>query len=178
MNWKRIGMVVAGVGVVGALSAVVGLSLLPKDYDVNRSVVIDAPPEVIWDHVVILENHETWSPWQAMDPTTVNTYSGPEGVGHTMEWDGEKTGRGSQDVIALSPYTRADMRVEFEGMGGADVYFNFEPVDANSTTVTWGLAGTNEGLTGGLFAALMDSFIGADYEDGLARLKTVVESEA
>lgn len=167
--------VAATLGVVIVGGAVV-LALLPKDFDVARTTEIDAPPEVIWEHVAVLERHEAWSPWQAMDPSTVNTFSGPEGVGHIMNWEGEKTGRGSQEITALEPYETAEYRVEFEGMGGADAYFLLEPVDADTTAVTWGLRGRNEGFTGGLFSALMPTFIGKDFEDGLARLETVVEA--
>ena len=42
--------------------------------------------------------------------------------------------------------------------------------------VTWGLSGTASGPLGGYFAKMMDGWVGADYEDGLARLKQVAES--
>ncbi len=42
--------------------------------------------------------------------------------------------------------------------------------------MTWGLSGRANGALGGYFAAMMDGMLGADYEDGLARLKQVVES--
>ena len=44
--------------------------------------------------------------------------------------------------------------------------------------VTWGLTGTTPVLLGGYFARMMDDWVGADYEDGLARLKEVVEAQA
>jgi hypothetical protein len=37
------------------------------------------------------------------------------------------------------------------------------------------LTGTTSGPLGGYFAKMMDGWVGADYEDGLARLKEVVE---
>jgi hypothetical protein len=42
--------------------------------------------------------------------------------------------------------------------------------------VTWGLSGTASGPLGGYFAKMMDGWVGADYEDGLVRLKQVAAS--
>ena len=44
--------------------------------------------------------------------------------------------------------------------------------------VTWGLTGTTRGLLGGYFARMTDDWVGGDYEDGLVRLKEVVEAQA
>ncbi len=165
-------------GVVGTIVAagLVTLILLPKDYVVTRTERIDAPAEVIWQHISVLENHPAWSPWQAKDPSTVNTYSGPEGVGRTMSWTGEVTGEGSQAITALDPMNRVDTHLDFGDMGTAEAWLALVPGDAETTTVTWGLAGTNDGFFGGAISAMMNSFIGADYEDGLSRLKVVSES--
>jgi hypothetical protein len=38
------------------------------------------------------------------------------------------------------------------------------------------LSGTASGALGGYFAKMMDGWVGADYEDGLARLKKLAEA--
>jgi hypothetical protein len=172
-TWFGIAVAVVGTVVVAGL---VTVALLPKDFVVTRTAQIDAPADVVWEHVSVLENHTAWSPWQAKDPSTVNTYSGPEGVGRTMSWVGEVTGEGSQSITALSPKSRVDTHLDFGEMGTAEAWLALDVVDANTTAVTWGLSGTNEGFFGGAISAMMDSFIGADYEDGLGRLKVVSEA--
>ncbi len=163
--------VVSTVVVAGLVTAV----LLPKDFEVTRTQQMDAPAEVVWQHVSVLENHPAWSPWQAKDPSTVNTYTGPEGVGHTMSWTGEVTGEGSQAITAMDPMNRVDTHLDFGDMGTAEAWLALTVVDADTTSVTWGLSGTNDGFFGGAISAMMDTFIGADYEDGLSRLKEVAE---
>ena len=51
----------------------------------------------------------------------------------------------------------------------------FEP-SGEGVRVTWGLTGATSGPFGGYFAKMMDGWVGADYEDGLTRLKEVVEA--
>lgn len=173
MKWLGIAAGIVGTVVVAGLVTIV---LLPKDFEVTRTEQIDAPAEVVWDHVSVLENHVAWSPWQAMDPTTVNTFSGPDGVGHKMSWVGEVTGEGSQTITALDPMNRVDTHLDFGDMGTAEAWLALEVVDADTTNVTWGLSGTNEGFFGGAISMMMDTFIGSDYEKGLASLKAVAEA--
>jgi hypothetical protein len=61
-------------------------------------------------------------------------------------------------------------------MGRPEAYWTFEPQD-DGTQVTWGLEGTATGPIGGYFAIMIDDWVGSDYEDGLRRLKHVVEAE-
>ena len=50
------------------------------------------------------------------------------------------------------------------------------PESGAGATVTWGLTGPTSGPVAGYFAKMMDHWVGADYRDGLARLKEVVEA--
>ena len=77
---------------------VIGIgALLPKDFAVERSIEINASPEVVFDEVNSLRKWSAWSPWLARDPSIENTYSGPEaGVGATVVWTSEEAGDGTQ----------------------------------------------------------------------------------
>lgn len=156
---------------------VVGVgAFLPKDFAVERSIEIDAAPEVVFDEVNSLRKWDAWSPWIARDPSIVNTYSGPEaGVGATVTWTSEKSGDGTQTVTLSERPTRIETALDFGDMGQPHAYWTFEP-SGEGARVTWGLNGTTSGPLGGYFAKMMDGWVGADYEDGLARLKQVVEA--
>lgn len=164
--------------IVLALSVLVfGIgAFLSKDFRVVRSIEIDAAPEVVFDEVNALKNWSAWSPWLARDPSIQNTYSGPDsGVGATVTWTSEKSGNGTQTITKSERPTRIETALDFAEMGQPSSDWAFEPSGAG-TKVTWGLTGTTTGALGGYFAKMMDGWVGKDYEDGLARLKEVIES--
>lgn len=158
---------------------VVGVgAFLPKDFRVERSIEIDAPPEVVFDQVSSFRNWDAWSPWIARDPSIKNTFSGSEsGVGATVTWTSEKSGSGTQTITLSDRPTRIETALDFGEMGRPDAYWTFEP-SGDGVRVTWGLSGETSGVMGGYLAKMMDGWIGADYESGLRRLKKVSEAQS
>ncbi|MBT8450516.1 MAG: SRPBCC family protein [Deltaproteobacteria bacterium] len=168
---------VAVLVVLGLVVLVVGIgAFLPKDFRVERSIEIDASPEVVFDQVDSLPNWAAWSPWIAHDPSIKNEFTGPEaGVGSTVTWTSEKSGDGTQTITLSERPKRIEMKLDFGEMGQPNADWTFVP-SGDGVVVTWGLSGTAAGPLGGYFAKMMDGWVGADYEDGLARLKQVAES--
>ena len=162
---------------VALVVVVVGVgAFLPKDFAVERSIGINASPEAVFDEVSSLRKWDAWSPWLARDPSIENTYSGPEaGVGAKVSWSSEKSGDGTQTITLSERPTRIEMKLDFGDMGQPSAHWTFEP-SGEGVQVTWGLTGTMSGVLGGYFARMMDDWVGADYEDGLARLKEVAEA--
>lgn len=168
---KKIGI---GVLAVVALVVLVGL-VLPKDYRVERSVVVAAAPEKVFAQVNSLRNWQPWSPWIAKDKTIKNTYEGPEaGVGAKVSWTSEDSGNGTQEIVESSANQSIRMQLDFGEMGVAQSYWQFKSEGAG-THVLWGMEGESSGVVGGYLSLMMDSFVGPDYEDGLARLQRHVE---
>jgi hypothetical protein len=165
--------------IVGLLVAVIVVVLavglfLPKDYRVERSIEIDCPPEWVFEEVNSLQRWSAWSPWIARDPTIDSQYSGPEaGVGSKVAWTSENSGAGIQTITLSEPAQRIETHLDFGEMGQAQSDWTFEPKGLG-VVVTWGLSGNAPGVLGGYFARMMDGWVGADYEDGLSRLKQVV----
>ena len=153
-------------------------AFLSKDFRVERTIEIAAPPEAVFDEVSSLQRWNAWSPWIAKDPTIRNTYEGPEsGVGATVRWTSERSGSGSQTITRSDRPSRIETKLDFGEMGQPDADWTFEPSDGG-TRVTWGMTGTASGPLGGYFATMMDGRLGPEYEDGLNRLKQVVEAKA
>jgi carbon monoxide dehydrogenase subunit G len=164
--------------VILALSVLVfGIgSFLSKEFRVERSIEIDAAPEVVFDEVNSLKKWNAWSPWLARDPSIQNTYAGPDsGVGATVTWTSENSGDGTQTITKSERPTRIETALDFGEMGQPNSDWTFEP-SGSGTKVIWGLSGEATGPLGGYFAAMMDGMLGPDYEDGLQRLKQVIES--
>jgi hypothetical protein len=115
------------IGVVVLIVLAVGVAyLLPRHVVVEREVVIDAPPEVVFDHVNSLQAFSEWSPWGDYDPDMQVMYSGPEtGVGNTMEWtsDHRNVGNGRQEITEVIENQAVRTSLAFDGMGEAEAWW-------------------------------------------------------
>jgi carbon monoxide dehydrogenase subunit G len=167
------------IGVLALLALAVAVAYaLPRHVIVERDIVIDAPPEAVFPHVNSLQAFQQWSPWNHHDPDMTVAYSGPEtGVGAVMEWssDHPQVGNGRQEITASTDNAEVRTSIAFEGMGDAEAWWVLTP-QGDATRVTWGLdsdMGMNPiGRWVGLF---LDGMVGADYERGLAQLRTTVD---
>ncbi|MFW6066919.1 MAG: SRPBCC family protein [Myxococcota bacterium] len=159
------------------LVAIVG-SLLPSEYRVERSALVEAPPELVFEQVNSFRSWDAWSPWIARDPSIENEFHGPAaGEGAKVTWTSDESGSGSQTIVVSEPPRRIETELDFGAVGTARADWTFEPTDTG-TRVTWGMTGDAAGPLGGYFAPMMDDWIGPDYEDGLARLADHAETLA
>ena len=167
-----------GVLVVLGIVFVGGAFLLPKDVAVARSIEINAAPSDVFPHVNSLKAGQNWSPWLERDPDVQLTYDGPdEGVGAKMAWasDEPNVGQGTQIITISDPDKQVVTALDFGPMGTATATFTLEGAD-DKTTLTWDLytdAGNNPMAR--WMGLVMDDMVGADYETGLANLKSLIE---
>ena len=156
---------------------VIGL-MLPTDYLVSRSIVIDAPPRKIHANIDDLEKWPSWSPWIENDPTLkVTVGDKSSGVGATQTWVG-KDGDGSLLVTSSDPNKGVNYDLEFnQGQYKCKANFIYVP-NNEGTEVIWEMSGNMDApVVGGYFAAKMDSWVGKEFEKGLQNLKDVVENK-
>lgn len=155
----------------------------PDTYRVERSAVVDAPPEVTFQLVNDLRGWERWSPWNELDPDQERTYSGPtSGEGAVTEWSGnEQVGTGQMTIAESVENERVVIDLEFKepfaSKSGSE--FRFEPVDEDKTRVTWTMTG-DSGLMMKTMSIFMDfdGRVGQDFEKGLAALNEAAQKEA
>lgn len=175
---RLIGRILIGIVALVAVLLAIGM-LLPRNVEVTRSIEIDAPPETVFGHVNSLQRAAEWSPWLGIDPDVQTTYSGPEeGVGNRLEWTSEhpQVGNGAQEIVESDANSRVVSALDFGDMGLASATFDLEP-EGDGTLVTWGLdADMGAGPIGRWMGLMMDNWVGADYERGLASLKALAES--
>ena len=153
--------------------------LLPSGVHVERSTVIQAEPAQIFPYVNNYRRFNEWSPWVPRDPNAEYTFAGPEeGVGAKMTWrsDNEQVGSGTQEIIESTPNEKVVTALDFGEMGTAQAGFQLQPEDSG-TKVIWSLdTPPTSNPIERWFGLLLDSLIGADYEEGLTRLKKKVET--
>lgn len=161
---------------------VIIVAVQPAEYRVARSATIAAPQPAVFEQVNDLHKWEAWSPWAKLDPAMKQTYEGPPaGTGATYHWSGNsKVGEGRMTITESQPSDLIRIKLDFikPFASTADTDFSFKP-EANQTAVTWSMAGKKNFMSKafGLFVN-MDKMIGADFEKGLAQLKSLVETAA
>jgi uncharacterized protein YndB with AHSA1/START domain len=163
-----------------ALIVVGGSFLLPSQAVVTRSIEIAAPPDRVFAIVGDLRRFNEFSPWAALDPDIKYTFEGPvTGVGQRMNWTSGNpdVGSGSQTITAYEPPNFVEMQLDFGMQGKSVASWDLVPSTAG-TRVRWGFRSDLHGIPAKWFGLMFDRWIGADYEKGLFRLKTVAEAEA
>ena len=164
------------VGILILVFVVLG-ALLPRQYHVSRSIVVNAPPARIHPLVDDLKRWEEWTPWRATDASIVTTF-GPTtvGVGASQTWKGEK-GEGRLTITKSDPGKGIEFDLVFvhDGEIPGKGWITYSPA-VGASRVEWALDGSMEmPVVGGYFALMSDMMMGGMLEQGLKSLKARVE---
>jgi uncharacterized protein YndB with AHSA1/START domain len=152
----------------------------PDAFRVERSAVIQAPPERVFALINDFRHWTAWSPWEKIDPQLKRSYSGAaSGMGAAYAWEGDRNvGSGRMEISESSAPARILIKLDFikplEGHNIAE--FTLTP-GPQGTTVTWAMFGPSPYISKlmGVFIS-MDRMIGGQFEKGLATMKTVAET--
>ncbi|WP_426753933.1 SRPBCC family protein [Myxococcus sp. Y35] len=170
-------------GLAVVLVAFIGfIATRPSTFKVERSTTVSAPADVVFALVADFHKVGTWSPFLKPDPSRKDTYAGtPATVGHSVAWlGGDNAGEGKMTIVSLNPPEQLELELEFIKPFEATnaTVFRFERAD-NGTKVTWVMSGQN-GFMHKAFSVFMDmdQMVGKSFEEGLATLKNLSETEA
>ncbi|QDU77305.1 Polyketide cyclase / dehydrase and lipid transport [Bremerella volcania] len=171
------------VGLVFLIVALaVAVAFQPNEFQVTRSMKMDAPPEVVFPHVNQFSAWEAWSPYEKLDPNMSKSLDGPAaGQGAIMRWSGNgNAGAGSTTIVQSEPNEAIQIDLEItEPMACRnDVLFTFQP-EGNSTVVTWSMSG-KVGFMAKFFHLIfdIDKMCGDQFTEGLTKLKEISEKQA
>lgn len=170
---KIIGILILIVVVYG----IIAILAFDKNYHYEKSIVINAPKEQVWQHTGSLKAYNVWDPFSKADKNVKMTYSGTSGeVGDSYHWLGNKdVGEGKQTVTEIVPNEKMVTQLQFikPWEGFAKATFTLTP-EGNSTKVTWTI--DNE-LTPMMkpMKPMMDMQMEKMFEQGLGDLKKICE---
>lgn len=157
------------------------VALQPSSFHIERASIVVAPPSAVFAEVNDFRNWEAWSPWARLDPDAKATFEGPaSGEGAVFHWAGNReVGEGRMTVVESRPDERIRIRVDFvkpwEGTSTSE--FTFRP-DGPRTIVTWAMSGEQTFVQKAVCVFFsLDKMLGAQFEKGLASLKSVVEGK-
>jgi hypothetical protein len=112
-----------------------------------------------------------------LDPAMKQTYqSAPAGAGAVYTWTGNKeVGEGRMTIVESRPNDLIRINLEFFKAFAATnlAEFTFRP-EGDQTAVTWSMTGKNNFITKTIHLFMnMDKMIGAQFEQGLAQMKSL-----
>lgn len=111
--------------------------LQPKEINVSKSAVVQAPACAVFDHVNDVNKRLAWSPWEKMDTTMVTTVGEiTKGEGASYSWTSESSGAGELTYTKVIANERVESTLDFGEMGVANASMMFEEVE-DGTKVTW-----------------------------------------
>ena len=172
--WKKITLaLIALIALV-----VLGGFLVPSEFAVERSIVIDASKEQIYGPVNTLRRWPEWSVWTPENyPKMTYTYEGPEsGVGAISKWTDPDNGNGQMEITESDVASGIRYTLQFEGFPTAYGQISFSDAGENQTEVSLRMTGNmgNDPISR-YFGLLMDDMMGQDFEGCLAGMKKLVE---
>jgi uncharacterized membrane protein len=156
---------------------------MPKNYVVEREIIIDKPADSIFNYVRYLKNQNEFSVWANIDPKMKSAIKGTDGsVGAVSVWqsDLKEVGEGEQEITKITEGKRIDFFLRFK-KPMEDTAVGFMSTDAlttNQTKVKWGISGVIPYPSNIMLPLLhMDKMIGNDLQKGLENLKAKMEKE-
>jgi uncharacterized protein YndB with AHSA1/START domain len=162
------------------LVAIIGWCL-PRYTKMQRSIIFNSTPEAVFPYLESLKMFvEHWSPWTDKDANMTATFNAVEsGEGAVYEWKGDrkKVGSGRMSIVKVFPNEKVETVLEFQGQGQAEVNMIVKPITETTVEVIWDFKSDNKNSpVARIFGAMMDKFLGPDFEKGLEKLKETVEA--
>jgi hypothetical protein len=155
--------------------------VLPKRWQVSRSIIIHQRPRVIYP--LVADFKQGWPKWSAFDnedPTIQYSYSGPSlGSGASRSWISSKMGNGFQTVTAADPASGIQFELKMEKTNfklNGKISFESAGKDTKVTWTDWGDSGNN--LFFRYMSTMMDRMMGKAFEQSLENLKEKSEKTA
>lgn len=135
-------------------------------FDIQDSLIIEAPQEVVFNQVNEYKNWENWSPWKKLDSTITFTYAEKSaGEGASFAWDGESVGSLTTTKVIPNIEIQQDLTLKTpSGETHANVFWDFKDVEGG-TQVTWRMEGEHS-----LMQKAYYSWTGFDFSSNIHQM--------
>lgn len=175
---KKILKIFGGIILFFVVYAIFAMVAFGENYHYEKSIVINAPKEKVWQKISTMKSFNEWNPWMELDEKMMINYSGNPGeVGDKYCWDSKNddAGAGCQEIkeTVANERQRTEMifKRPFAGQAISDIVLTAQ---GNTTKVTWSMD-TKQETWMKILRPMMDYQMGKSYEEGLNNLKALVE---
>ena len=175
--WKKILLV----PIVAIVAFAIYVAVQPAEFKIERSTVIEAPPEVAFAQVNDFHAWDAWSPWAKLDPNSKATFEGPaSGQGAIFKWAGNNdVGEGKMTITESKPSELIKIQLDFlKPMEATNqTEFRFQP-EGKGTKVTWTMLGRNNFVGRAMCTIMnMQKQLEKQFDQGLASMKKEAEAK-
>ncbi|WP_028978533.1 SRPBCC family protein [Sporocytophaga myxococcoides] len=173
---KILGFILLGILGLIALFLIVAI-FVPKKYAIEREITINKPRSQVFDYIKHVKNQNHFSEYVLMDPEMKKDYRGSDAnVGFVFAWDGEKAGKGEQEIKNIKEGEKVDLELRFVKPmeNTANAYFATESESPNATKVKWAMYGESK-YPINLMTLIMSGNLETSMDKSLQRLKTILE---
>ena len=166
--------------IIGLLitAVLVFLAMQEGSYTVDRSLLVNAPVEKVYQCVVDFKTWPSWSPWLMHEPDTLLEYSDNyQQPGGFYRWDGKLVGAGKLTHVKQRENQGIEQRIEFlrPFKSTSRVAWQFKAVD-DKTEVHWIMQGSMPFFLR-FMTAMMADMIAKDYDLGLHLLNGFLDNK-
>lgn len=166
------------VGIIALL--LVMATFMRKEHYVQRSIIINAPVQKVFDYIKLLRNQDEFNKHAMAGPDRKKEFKGTDGtVGFIYAWSGNKdAGEGEKEIKQVVEGKKVEMEIRFvKPMAvSASITLETEPLPDNQTKVYW----TNTGLLKfpiNIFIPMMEKNVAKDMDSSLSKLKSILEKQ-
>jgi len=168
---------IIGLSILGLvlLLAIIGF-FLPSVSNLERSMVMKASPELVFEQVNSVKNWENWSTWKKMDPKMEITYGEiPSGSGAFYSWKGTESGEGRLTITESQPHSLIKSDLDFGEMGIAKCDYTFEALSDGGTKMIWKFTseiGNNPFKR--LMSKMFEGILADQFDQGMATINEIM----
>jgi hypothetical protein len=150
---------------------------MANEFAIEREVAINKPKDEVFAYVKSLKNQNNYSKWALVEPGMKKSFRGTDGtVGFVSAWEGDKVGKGEQEIRNIAEGQQIDYELRFEKpfKSTAHTHMTTEALSEGQTKVKWGFSGSNK-YPMNVMNGLMKWSLGNDLQKGLNNLKDILE---
>jgi len=162
------------------VSLLIVSALMPKTYNVEKTIVIHKPAAEVKKQVGDLNAYALWNPWQQSEPASSKTITGSANTpGHKYAWHGKKIGIGSLTISGIDDrHIHFDLEFLKPWKSKAKDNWLFEQWgDGNETKVTWQNSGDLPWPMARLMGPMINKNLAHQFGLGLDNLKKLCEAQ-
>lgn len=171
--------IIAIIIVIIIAAVFITIQVLPDEAHLTRSVTMDASPQEVFNELITFKNFNSWSPWAEKDTTATYLFEGPAiGIGAKMSWISEdpQVGSGAMEIIDIKENELVKVAMKFGGFDSSPTASYIIEQQEEGTKLSWTYDEYDVSGINRILGAMMDQFLGPDYEKGLSNLKSRIES--
>jgi uncharacterized protein YndB with AHSA1/START domain len=179
---KAIKIILIVIAVVIVIPLVVAI-FVPKDYSVEREIIINKSRQEVFEYVKYLKNQNEYSKWARMDAGMETYFKGTDAtVGFISGWKSNNpdVGKGEQEIKKITEGERIDYELRFiEPFESTEqTYMALETASDSITKVKWGFDGhMNYPMNLMLLFYDFEKMLSEDLDTGLSSLKIIMEQK-